>query len=168
MNGDLISREELKNHKFVGNKFVQIGGRTNGKTLRAINQAYQQGWNDAIDAIIDNAPTVEVEPEKIAIANVSFDENKLKEIVKTEVIDKIKNGEWIPVSERLPEDMQRVLIWFEYYRYGDFNCMYQTYGFGYVCDGKWSPFINGETGWQDYRVIAWQPLPKPYEKGGAE
>lgn len=59
MNGDLISREELKNHKFVGNKFVQIGGRTNGKTLRAINQAYQQGWNDAIDAIIDNAPTVE-------------------------------------------------------------------------------------------------------------
>lgn len=63
---------------------------------------------------------------------------------------------WIPVSERLPEDMQRVLIWFEYYRYGDFNCMYQTYGFGYVCDGKWSPFINGETGWQDYKIIAWQ------------
>ena len=60
MNGDLISREELKNHKFVGNKFVQIGGRTNGKTLRAINQAYQQGWNDAIDAIIDNAPSVDI------------------------------------------------------------------------------------------------------------
>lgn len=75
-------------------------------------------------------------------------------------------GVWTPVSERLPEDMQRVLIWFEYYRYGDFNCMYQTYGFGYVCDGKWSPFINGETGWQDYRVIAWQPLPEPYKEGG--
>lgn len=73
--------------------------------------------------------------------------------------------EWIPVSERLPEDMQKVLIWFEYHRYGDFNCMYQTYGFGYVCDGKWSPFINGETGWQDYNIIAWQPLPEPYEKG---
>ena len=75
---------------------------------------------------------------------------------------------WIPVSERLPDDMQKVLIWFEYYRYGDFNCMYQTYGFGYVCDGKWSPFINGETGWQDYNIIAWQPLPEPYKKGGAE
>lgn len=73
-------------------------------------------------------------------------------------------GKWIPVSERLPEDMQRVLIWYEYYRYGDFNCMYQTYGFGYVCDGKWSPFINGETGWQDYRIIAWQPLPEPYKE----
>ena len=77
-------------------------------------------------------------------------------------------SEWIPVSERLPDDMQKVLIWFEYYRYGDFNCMYQTYGFGYVCDGKWSPFINGETGWQDYNIIAWQPLPEPYQKGGEE
>lgn len=77
-------------------------------------------------------------------------------------------GEWISADDELPQDMQRVLIWFEYYRYGDFNCMYQTYGFGYVCDGKWSPFINGETGWQDYRVIAWQPLPEPYQKGGAK
>ena len=71
---------------------------------------------------------------------------------------------WIPVSERLPDDMQRVLIWFEYYRYGDYNCMYQTYGFGYVCDGKWSPFINGKTGWQDARIIAWMPLPEPYKE----
>ncbi len=75
--------------------------------------------------------------------------------------------QWVSAEDELPEDMQRVLIWFEYYRYGDFNCMYQTYGFGYVCDGKWSPFINGETGWQDYRVIAWQPLPEPY-KGDEE
>ena len=63
MNNDLISREALKEHKFVGNKFVQIGGRTNGKTLESINKAYQQGWNDAIDAIIDNAPTVEERPQ---------------------------------------------------------------------------------------------------------
>ena len=59
MNNDLISREELKHHKFVGIKFKQIDGRTNGKTLENINKAYMQGWNDAIDAIIDNAPTVE-------------------------------------------------------------------------------------------------------------
>lgn len=88
-------------------------------------------------------------------------------VAMQKAIQKLKAG-WIPVSERLPEDMQRVLIWFEYYRYGDFNCMYQTYGFGYVCDGKWSPFINGETGWQDYRIIAWQLLPEPYREGGAE
>ena len=55
----LIDADELKEHKFVGNKFIQIGGRRNGKTLEAVNQAYEQGWNDAIDAIIDNAPTIE-------------------------------------------------------------------------------------------------------------
>jgi hypothetical protein len=77
-------------------------------------------------------------------------------------------GEWISVSERLPEDMQPVLIWFEYYRYGDYNCMFQTYGFGYVCDDKWSPFINGETGWQDAKIIAWMPLPEPYKEAENE
>ena len=55
----LINADELKEHKFFDNKFIQIGGRRNGKTLEAVNRAYQQGWNDAIDAIVDNAPTVE-------------------------------------------------------------------------------------------------------------
>jgi hypothetical protein len=56
----LIDADELKARKFVGNKFMQIGGRRNGKTLEAVNRAYQQGWNDAIDAIINNAPTVTI------------------------------------------------------------------------------------------------------------
>lgn len=54
----LIDADTLEEHKFVGIKFVQIGGRTNGKTLESINKAYQQGWNDCIDAIMDNAPTI--------------------------------------------------------------------------------------------------------------
>lgn len=55
----LIDADALSEHKFVGNKFTQIGGRRNGKMLEAVNQVYQQGWNDAIDAIVDNAPTVD-------------------------------------------------------------------------------------------------------------
>ena len=82
--------------------------------------------------------------------------------VKT-ILSERPQGEWIPVGERLPEEMQKVLVWFEYYRYGNYNCMYQTYGFGYIYDGKWSSFINGETGWQDARIIAWMPLPEPPE-----
>lgn len=41
MDNDLISREALKEHKF---SIPLIGD-------------YQQGWNDAIDAIYDNVPT---------------------------------------------------------------------------------------------------------------
>lgn len=41
----LIDADELKNHKFVGSIIA--------------NGTYQLGWNDCIDAIIDNAPPVE-------------------------------------------------------------------------------------------------------------
>lgn len=40
-------------------------------------------------------------------------------------------SEWIPVTERLPEEGEEVLIWYEYFRYGSYNDMYQTYGIGY-------------------------------------
>lgn len=144
MNGDLISREASKKKidKFIG----------------YLDEDMIYRLKVAIDKVPAVKPTFGV-----------FREMLCSECEKncTECKEKRPQDEWIPAIERLPEDMQRVLIWFEYYRYGDFNCMFQTYGFGYVCDGKWSPFINGETGWQDYRVIAWQPLPEPYKEGGA-
>jgi hypothetical protein len=73
--------------------------------------------------------------------------------------------QWIPVERELPEDFTDVLVWFEYFRYGDYNCLYQTHGIGtYVANyNLWT--VNHETGWKDLRVIAWMPLPEPY-KGG--
>jgi len=74
---------------------------------------------------------------------------------------------WIPVSERLPEDYTDVLVWFEYFRYGDYNCLYQTYGIGdYIANYGW--MINHETGWHKLRVIAWMPLPEPYREERTE
>ena len=46
--------------------------------------------------------------------------------------------EWISVKDRLPEEGQDVLVWYEYFRYGEYNCIYQTYGIGYQCGGFWS------------------------------
>ena len=55
MNNDLISRSALKEHKFLS--------PDNPNATRWFDEkmkAYQKGWNDCIDAIIDNAPTVEL------------------------------------------------------------------------------------------------------------
>lgn len=100
-----------------------------------------------------------------------IDEKKLIERISgTPALDKVLNGliaiinaqpkigEWIPCSECLPQEYEKVLVWYEYFRYGDYNKMYQTYGVGYQADGFWSGDVSG----QRSKCIAWQPLPEPY------
>lgn len=65
---------------------------------------------------------------------------------------------WIPVTERLPEDGQDVLCWYEYFRYGDYNAMFATYGIGYQYFGNWGGEVSHGT---NARVLAWMPLPEP-------
>lgn len=64
---------------------------------------------------------------------------------------------WIPVTERLPDEYKDVLCYYEYFRYGDFNCMFRTIDRGYYGNGRW----GGEAG-QGHRnkVLAWMPLPE--------
>ena len=85
-----------------------------------------------------------------------------------EVVEAMPSAQrWIPCSERLPEAYVDVLVWFEYYRYGDYNCLYQMHGIGTYIKEYDSWIINHETGWGKLRVFAWMPLPSPW-KGGEE
>ena len=74
------------------------------------------------------------------------------------------HGGWIPVEEKLPKDCENVLVYFEYYRYGDYNKMFKTIGISYTFEGKWSGIINGQSGWTKSRIIAWMPIPEPYKE----
>lgn len=67
------------------------------------------------------------------------------------VLDLLKQTEWIPVSERLPENHnQEVLISLEW-----------GIDIGRYDDGEWhSEWINH---YDDGNVLAWMPLPKPYK-----
>ena len=73
---------------------------------------------------------------------------------------------WISCKERLPENYVDVLVWFEYYRYGSYNRLYQTYGIGTYSENYDSWTINHESGWHKLRVIAWQPLPEKFKEEG--
>ena len=75
-----------------------------------------------------------------------------------------ENKRWIPVTERLPKNGERVLVWFEYFRYGSYNRLFRTVGISYTFCGEWSGFVNGESGWRELKILAWMPLPEPPEK----
>ena len=64
-------------------------------------------------------------------------------------------GEWIPVSERLPEQANQSYL------------VTVDYGDGVVCSCQ-RFFFNEDIGWNDDCVIAWQPLPEPYKEGGKD
>ena len=80
--------------------------------------------------------------------------------------DCLRKYSWIS-ADTLPLDDNDVLVWFEYFRYGSYNRMFQTMGIGHTYNGEWSGFVNGQSGWHKLRIIAWQPLPEPPKmKGG--
>lgn len=73
---------------------------------------------------------------------------------------------WVLADEKLPPDGQDVLCWYEYFRFGSYHQMFQTYGIGYQYNGMWGgEVVQG----QKARVLAWMPLPEaPKMDGGTE
>lgn len=69
----------------------------------------------------------------------------------------VKDG-WISVKDRLPEDGKYVLCWYEYFRYGEYNRMFKTYGIGYHYNGFWGGEVSNGT---KAKVLAWRDLPDP-------
>lgn len=73
--------------------------------------------------------------------------------------DGIKANKWIRVEDRLPENDEYALCWYEYRAMDGTHEgeMIQKYGVGYYFLG-WSGEVSRG---RDARVIAWMPLPAP-------
>jgi len=50
-----------------------------------------------------------------------------------------------------------VLVWYEYFAYGNVNKMVQTYGLSYQYNGFWSGDVQGTRA----KCLFWMPLPEP-------
>ena len=79
--------------------------------------------------------------------------------------EKQAEGEWIPVSERLPKERQAVLCWAE-----STAERLDTEFIGKYDNGVW--FLQSDANHlsypHQYNVVAWLPLPEPYKAESEE
>lgn len=99
-------------------------------------------------------------------------DNNYRLIIPAEAIkaapaaDVVPRPRWIPADEELPPEGKHVLCWYEYFRYGGYNRMYQTFGIGYQFCEYWGGEVAQR---RNAKVLAWMPLPEPPEiDGGAD
>ena len=139
MTDDLISRSDIKTH--ISELMLVYSGTE---------------LDNAILNAIDNAPTVEPcsnceDRRQAEYIRQSSSWHELQALRKFKAENERPQGEWIPISERLPDAYGEYLI-----TEVDGNVRKDTYN-------DYFKKFNAEE-----RVIAWQPLPEPYKKGGAE
>ena len=80
-------------------------------------------------------------------------EEKFLEWLNAEALEKQERDRWIPVTERLPEEPDEVLV-----TDGDGEIRHAVYC--HVC--KKDVFITYEESMTIHQVLAWRPLPKAY------
>lgn len=111
---------------------------------------------------LDNIPTINIysgkaeNPKAIKIEDITADELRAWMKRMEEAMKLYPDDSWTKVEDGLPDEFEDVLCYYEYYRYGDYNCMYRTYGVGYMSklDGK--VYWNGDVSGVKARVIAWK------------
>lgn len=131
MNDDLISRSELKKAL----NFVYDCDYIGSKSKEGIA-------SDIID-VIDNAPTV---------CNDNYSMGYQDGVKK--VLSERPHGEWIPVSKRLPDLFEVVLVTDETNKVFEYERRPLDEE-GNVCE-EWT-FLGR-------KIIAWMPLPEPYKE----
>ena len=105
-----------------------------------------------LEEIKDNAKLGNMRWESIRI-------EKVEEIIRSHM-DETPNNEWIPTSERLPNEEEFVKAYCRNHYCAEFIVMIEGATRPttlYYKNGIWADETNNH-----YRVVAWQPLPEPY------
>lgn len=138
---------------------------TREQNVRSILESNFVGFKDEIiDVAVKNIMALSAEPCREAddyeneIADLhnrldiaEYDKERYKEEITT--LEAENKGEWISVSERLPEDRQSVLVWCPQYK--NIYCAYLEKGQWWIF-GAFIQIVPNE-------VVAWMPLPAPYK-----
>lgn len=111
---------------------------------------------------LDNIPTINnysgtaENPKTIKIEDITADELRAWMKRMEEAMKLYSDDSWTKVEDGLPDEFEDVICYYEYYRYGDYNCMYRTYGIGYMSKLDDKVFWNGDVYGSQSRVIAWK------------
>lgn len=144
----ILEELESLHNKILKDKFAEQVTEQEIDSLVKVKEIIRSHMDDGKDTnVLSND---EIEP---------VSEEFLKDCAETAARYKRNADSWIPVEEGLPEEGQKVLVWYEYFRYGEYNRMFKTYGIGWQFDGHWSGDVSGTKA----RCIAWQPLPERYK-----
>lgn len=147
----LIDADELNKVKFHELPYTHI---VPADLLKPQTEAYERGWNDAIDAIMESAPTIDAVPR------------------------------WIPCEERLPDELEEVNVTWVNHKpepYYDFvkdkpftaSAVYYKgdwYWYSSVCADLLAERGENEIDKIDgaIEITAWMPLPEPYREREGE
>ena len=89
-----------------------------------------------------------------------------KEFIELAIKALEQEPRWTPASERLPDTDDEVLCWYEYYHWSRGKVL-PEYGIGCYLR-ETSAWFGEVANGKDARVIAWMPLPKPFEPQESE
>ena len=144
------------NHPGMYDDLKRLLDEMEEEVVKNESENYKKGWHDALEKALKKSFTI-------------IDEDGCFKVVQEETLiglgmsmptPKICN--WIPVTERLPDKLQDVIVAFDDAP-GEYDIAYmrKTFNATYKANGAENEWVSamGETTYADYEVNAWMPIP---------